>query len=535
MTIPPADLVRQRLHAGREALAARRRLVGKTPDATPPLERPTRLCVGLATYDDFDGAWFTIASVLMHHPEVVDDVSFVVIDNSPTGPASAALKDLETQIPRYRYVPYRAFHGTSVRDLVFREAQADVVLCLDSHVLIRPGGLAALVRYFDERPGSRDLVQGPLLGHDLRTVRATHMGPGWGSLMHGKWGNNGLADDFGEEPYELTSHGLGLFACRRDAWPGFHPMMRLFGAEEGYLHEKVRRQGGRTVGLPALAWGHRFARPRGVPYPHTGRAFLRNYEIAWGDLGWDLAAGRQHFLDWGLTPEDLASARAEATHPLSRFDAVMGINLDRAHQRWAALESRCEHLGIAWRLERVPAVETPDNHHVGCALSWRRAIAEAHRRRLSSVLVLEDDVVFSHDATTVLAAALAELDGQEWDLCYLGAPLDRGTREALPDCDRLVELVGATTTHAVAVSGRIFEHLLSELPDDCQGMREWIRDHIAIDQWFAQMSRDGQIRALAVAPHVAVQESHLSFPSACADPEHFVVDPTSRARERSTT
>ncbi|SMO31890.1 glycosyltransferase [Propioniciclava tarda] len=397
------------LAAGKEQLRAWRELTGPIPSPTAPLATSTRLCIGMATFDDFDGVWFTIASILLHHPEVADDLSFVIIDNHPTGPVSQALKGLEAMWPRLRYVPFRAFQGTSVRDLVFREAQADIVCCVDSHVLIRPGGLAALLRYFDARPECRDLVQGPLLDDRLTAVAATHLHPTWSSGMFGSWGNNGLADDFSEEPYELASQGLGLFACRKDAWPGFHSLFRRFGAEEGYLHEKMRRAGGRTVGLPALAWGHRFVRPRGVPYEHTWESFLRNYELGWAELGWDLTEGREHFRTFVTDDALFERAAAAPTHPLAGFDAVMAINLDADPQRWARLVPRVEALGVGWRLERVAAVPTPDNHHVGCALSWRAAIAEAKRRGLSRVLVLEDDVLFASDTLDVLRPAMAEL------------------------------------------------------------------------------------------------------------------------------
>jgi hypothetical protein len=30
-----------------------------------------RLCVGMATYDDFDGVWFTIQAIRMYHREVL--------------------------------------------------------------------------------------------------------------------------------------------------------------------------------------------------------------------------------------------------------------------------------------------------------------------------------------------------------------------------------------------------------------------------------------------------------------------------------
>ena len=129
----------------------------QVPEMTPQCEQ-RQLCVGMATFDDFDGVWFTIQAIRLFHPEVADKVSFLVIDNHPEGAAAASLKGLENWIPFFRYIPFRGYRGTSVRDLVFREANADIVCCVDSHVLIEPGALAALIRWFDEHPGSMDLI-----------------------------------------------------------------------------------------------------------------------------------------------------------------------------------------------------------------------------------------------------------------------------------------------------------------------------------------------------------------------------------------
>lgn len=365
----------------------------------------------MATYDDFDGVWFTVSSVLLHHPEIADRLSFVVIDNHPTSRVSATLKMLETRIPNYRYVPFRAYTGTMVRDQVFREACADIVCCVDAHVLLRPGALAALLRYFEDRPGTRDLVQGPLMAPGRPDRLATHLDPEWGAAMFGRWADNGLAGDFDERPYELESQGLGVFACRRDAWPGLNPLMRGFGSEEGYLHERVRRGGGATVGLPALAWVHRFHRPLGTPYPNQLEARMRNYEIAWAELGWDLRAGRVAFAERGLSARAAARARAAVDNPLNAVDAVMAINDDNDPEGWVEAQNQARAHDIEWRLERV-STSRGDSSEPG----WRTAVRRARQRGLDSVLVLEPGARLDRDEVRRLAAGAEP----EWQLLGLG-------------------------------------------------------------------------------------------------------------------
>ena len=76
--------------------------------------------------------------------------------------------------------------GTAIRDAVFREATGEIVLCLDCHVFVVPGALKRLIDHFDANPGTRDLLQGPLLYDNLNTI-STHFEPNWREGMYGTW------------------------------------------------------------------------------------------------------------------------------------------------------------------------------------------------------------------------------------------------------------------------------------------------------------------------------------------------------------
>ena len=78
----------------------------------------------MATFDDYDGVYFTAQSIRLYHPEITAQSEILVLDNHPDGPAAAALKQLDSCVAGYRYVPYGGHRGTAVRDLLFREANA---------------------------------------------------------------------------------------------------------------------------------------------------------------------------------------------------------------------------------------------------------------------------------------------------------------------------------------------------------------------------------------------------------------------------
>lgn len=296
------DVTVSGLQAVASALRPKSYSIGKTSPAPPkaeipeatPRKAPRKITIGMATFDDYDGVYFSLQAIRLYHPEILDDTEFLVIDNHPDGRCGQALKALENSIPNYRYVPKADVSGTAIRDCVFEEAGGEIVLCMDCHVFIVPGALQRLVAYFDSHPGSKDLLQGPLIHDDLDKL-ATHLNPEWRGGMYGTWNNSPAGADPDNAPFEITMQGLGLFACRRDAWPGFNPAFRGFGGEEGYIHEKMRQRGGRVLCLPFLRWMHRFNRPMGVPYPNRWEDRIRNYFIGFRELGWDTAPVAAHF------------------------------------------------------------------------------------------------------------------------------------------------------------------------------------------------------------------------------------------------
>jgi UDP-glucose 4-epimerase len=259
-----------------------------------PIRDAKKLTIGMATYDDYDGVYFTLQAIRLYHPEILSDVEFVVVDNNPIGPCGQALKDLGNWIPNYRYIPKGDISGTAVRDWVFREARGEFVLCIDCHILIVNGALKRLINYFKAHPDTKNLLQGPMIYDDLKGY-ATHFKPGWQAGMYGTWDADPAGADAEQPPFEIPMQGLGLFACRRSAWPGFNPAFRGFGGEEGYIHEKFRQRGGKVLCLPFLRWIHRFNRPLGTSYANLWEDRVRNYLIGFRELGWDTVQVVEHF------------------------------------------------------------------------------------------------------------------------------------------------------------------------------------------------------------------------------------------------
>ncbi|MCI5212532.1 MAG: hypothetical protein D3910_27945, partial [Candidatus Electrothrix sp. ATG2] len=90
--------------------------------ATPPGKKK-KITVGMATYDDYDGVYFSVQALRMYHPEIIDQCEILVIDNHPDGPCAESLKKLDAAIPGYRYVPLADVQGTAAaRDALFQHS-----------------------------------------------------------------------------------------------------------------------------------------------------------------------------------------------------------------------------------------------------------------------------------------------------------------------------------------------------------------------------------------------------------------------------
>lgn len=242
-----------------------------------------KLTIGMATYDDYDGVYFTIQSLRMYHNLKEDDVDFIVIDNNPSGKHGETTKRFVENAVKGKYIPYTEKNTTAVRNLVFDNSESDYTVCVDPHVLIVRNGISHLINYFEESvENQKNLVQGPLLYDDIKNI-STHFNPIWRDSMYGVWETDKESLEK-NEPFDIPMQGLGVFACKTDNWLGFNKNFRGFGGEEGYIHEKFRKNGGRVVCLPQFKWVHRFGRPSGVPYPLKIEDRVWNYFIGWLEI-----------------------------------------------------------------------------------------------------------------------------------------------------------------------------------------------------------------------------------------------------------
>ncbi|HEY6797781.1 MAG TPA: glycosyltransferase [Kineosporiaceae bacterium] len=479
----------------------------RSAPAPGPVRPPRRLTIGMATYDDYDGVYFTASSLRMYHREVADQFDILVVDNHPQGAGAHALKQLEAEVPGLRYFPVDDIQSPAVKDRVFREATSDWVLCLDSHVLLAPGAIARLLQFIEDHPQCPDLLQGPLLTpHGYLPQQE----PEWCREAFGRWSFEdavpGLPDP-DSEPFEIEMQGMGLFACRRDAWPGFNPLFRGHGGEEGYIHAKFKALGRRTICLPFLAWQHRFTRPGGPPYRLTRGDRIRNFLIGWEELGRPVDEVLEYFRNVYGPVATNAVERIwtwEKESPLSFFTVIAGLNPGRDDRSWSRLHEQVSPFNVEQRLRRIrptagsadaqpPSADGPSAEHlneVASAVSHREIVVRAVKENWSSVLVLHDDATFLPGALETLQGLVQDLQVTPWLAVDLSADLAAGA-----DPHRHPSLL------AVAYHQRSYRAILQALSADEAGIARVVAGAGGLAGLLRRTLGDGYQRVEIVAQH----------------------------------
>jgi len=135
------------------------------------------------------------------------------------------------------------------------------------------------------------------------------------------------------------------------------------------------------------------------------------------------------------------------------FEKVFFINRDVDGPRLHALTVRLREMAVA--AERFVPIADPSPAR-SCALTHAAVVREARRRKLKSVLILEDDVIFHSRLPDLWPRVAAQLASTEYDLLYLyrwESPEDEWPCE-------VVRANGTLCTHCYAVHDRYFDRFV---------------------------------------------------------------------------
>jgi glycosyltransferase involved in cell wall biosynthesis len=243
-----------------------------------------KLTIGMANWDDPEGAWWTLCDIRLHHVKRErTDVELLVVDDMPD-----KQQDLENACNNAgaRYVHHSKNKGPAhAKDSVWEHAKGDYVLLLDSHVLLAPCSVQYIIDAIDSDLIGKDLWTGPLLNESGGTI-ATELLPEWRGDFFGIWFTDPELPKI--KIKEIEGHGSAYTLMKREHYPYFSKHFSGFSGEELYLHQKVRNNGGKCYTHQELGWIHRFMRSKPITYSLTLNDKLRNYLVASYEIGWSI-------------------------------------------------------------------------------------------------------------------------------------------------------------------------------------------------------------------------------------------------------
>lgn len=239
--------------------------------------------IGMPSYNNYVEVFFTVQALRLYHD--LKDCEIVVIDNFGDDNLCNFIKKNGCGIVRYdRYTDITGV--SAAKNRIFEIAKGEFVLCIDSHILIKPG-------FTDIEIKNNDFHQGALLSSGGKNYACEWL-PEWRSNMWGIWAP--MRTELPSNPWEIWAQGAGFFACRKDSWLGFNKNFRGFGGETGYIQEKYRKAGNKVWCNPKMIWQHLFNNDRGkCPYKLDIKDRIRNYVYGFEELGLDTKPIYEHF------------------------------------------------------------------------------------------------------------------------------------------------------------------------------------------------------------------------------------------------
>lgn len=267
------------------------------------------LTIGLPVIDDHRGVSMTAVNLVNQLGPLIKHVEFVIVDNNPNSPHGHDTQHLASKLPNARYVGFNGRRSPfATKQACIEASETEYILVIDSHVLLHQGAIQKLLAFCSTWIPTNDLYHGPICTERFE-IMGTHMNPLFGNSF-GRWGSYRDENKQPIDPndyYRIPMHGMGLFFCRRDAWPGFNVALHHFGCEEGYIHEKYRLLGRDVWSMPFLKWWHNFQqKSRQQTFSSSWEHKYRNGLISWTEVGLPLNYLHDAYVVQGRLNEQVA-------------------------------------------------------------------------------------------------------------------------------------------------------------------------------------------------------------------------------------
>jgi GR25 family glycosyltransferase involved in LPS biosynthesis len=153
------------------------------------------------------------------------------------------------------------------------------------------------------------------------------------------------------------------------------------------------------------------------------------------------------------------------------FDAIIYINLKHRTDRNRDILEQIKKINMTVPIHRINAVLEPMCGHIGCGKSHILALELAIKNNYSSVLILEDDFIFTEDYDE---NSFSKIKNIEWDVILLAKGFCNIVETEYPFLKRIVR---ATTTSGYIVKQHYYNILLENFTQSVIKMEQEFKKH----------------------------------------------------------
>lgn len=184
------------------------------------------------------------------------------------------------------------------------------------------------------------------------------------------------------------------------------------------------------------------------------------------------------------------------------FSKVYCINLKKRNDRWKEFVNEMSKYSIT-KYEKYDAINGDIiknktkllNGELGVLLSHYNIIKKCKENNIESVLIMEDDVVFTDEINNI--SDYIELIPDNWDFIYFGGNHVYG-KEPVKINNKIIKLNYTVALHCVAIKKTMFDLILNMLD----------KKEKQVDAYYADLHKFAN--AYGVSPNIALQRESYS-------------------------
>jgi GR25 family glycosyltransferase involved in LPS biosynthesis len=203
--------------------------------------------------------------------------------------------------------------------------------------------------------------------------------------------------------------------------------------------------------------------------------------------------------------------------PVTDLPFTFYINLDSRTDRRTLIEKEISCVGFPH--ERFPAI-TYDPPQIGCSMSHLRCLEIAKERNLPSVLIVEDDLVWTKKSHEI-RAALESLEHLEYNVAVLAPSFTAGS-EAMRVNDMFVTGTTCQTTPAYICKQEYYDTLIENFKEAIELFKAGKGyDEYAIDQHWKRLQKKGWVFAYPILGKQRADYSDITKTEQNYDSEYY--------------